>query len=148
VRQHGAIFVRNVNASGLAKTSAAKSVLDAGWSAFRTMLQYKCDDAGRWFKEVNEAYSTQDCHVCSSRTGPKGRVELQVRRWTCSVCLTEHDRDVNAAANIRKRGLLWLEKEFAAAGEARADEAAVNEGRPSGLTEAGHGLPAVGIPVL
>jgi putative transposase len=148
VRQHGAIFVGNVNASGLAKTSAAKSVLDAGWSAFRTMLQYKCDDAGRWFKEVNEAYSTQDCHVCSSRTGPKGRDGLQVRRWTCSVCLTEHDRDVNAAVNIRKRGLLWLEKEFAAAGEARADEAAANEGRPSGLTEAGHGLPAGGIPVL
>lgn len=148
VRQHGAIFVGNVNASGLAKTSSAKSVLDAGWSAFRAMLQYKCDDAGRWFKEVNEAYSTQDCHVCSSRTGPKGRDELHVRRWTCSVCLTEHDRDVNAAVNIRKRGLLWLEKEFSAAGEARADEAAVNEGRPLGLTEAGHGLPAVGIPVL
>jgi putative transposase len=148
VAKHGALFVGNVNASGLAKTSAAKSVLDAGWSAFRTMLQYKCDDAGRWFKEVNEAYSTQDCHVCSSRTGPKGRDELQVRRWTCSVCLTEHDRDVNAAVNIRKRGLLWLEREFAAAGEARADEAAANEGRPSGLTEAGHGLPAGGIPVL
>lgn len=148
VRQHGAIFVGNVNASGLAKTNAAKSVLDAGWSAFRTMLQYKCDDAGRWFKEVNEAYSTQDCHVCSSRTGPKGQGGLQVRRWTCSVCLTEHDRDVNAAVNIRKGGLLWLEKEFSAAGEARADEAAANEGRPSGLTEAGHGLPAVGIPVL
>ena len=148
VRQHGAIFVGNVNASALAKTAAAKSVLDAGWSAFRTMLQYKCDDAGRWFKEVNEAYSTQDCSACASRTGPKGLAGLRVRRWTCSVCLTEHDRDINAAVNIRRRGLQWLEKEFAAAGEARADEAAVNEGRPSGLTEPGHGLPAGGILVL
>lgn len=148
VRKHGAIFVGDVNASALAKTPAAKSVLDAGWSAFRTMLQYKCDDAGRWFKEVNEAYSTQDCHVCGSRTGPKGRDELQVRRWTCPVCQTEHDRDVNAARNIKKRGLQWLEKEFAAAGQVRACEPAVNEGGPSVLPEAGRGLPAGGIPSL
>lgn len=148
VRKHGALFVGDVNAKALSQTPVAKSVLDAGWSAFRTMLQYKCDDAGRWFKEVNEAYSSQDCSVCASRTGPKGRDGLGVRRWTCSVCRTEHDRDVNAARNIRKRGLLWLEQEFAAAGEARAREPAVNEGGPSGLPEAGRGLPAVGIPLL
>jgi IS605 OrfB family transposase len=52
---NAAIFVGNVNASGLAKTSMAKSVLDSGWSTFRTMLQYKCDDAGVWFKEVMRA---------------------------------------------------------------------------------------------
>src|SRR5450631_778398 len=59
VKGHGALFVGNVNASALAKTRQAKSVLDAGWSAFRTMLQYKCAHAGVWFEEVDEAFSTQ-----------------------------------------------------------------------------------------
>ncbi len=114
VRKHRAIFVGNVNASALAQTRAAKSVLDAGWSTFRTMLQYKCDSAGMWFKEVDEAYSTQDCHVCGSRCGPKGLAGLSVRRWQCSRCLAEHDRDINAARNIQARGLAWLKEQIAA----------------------------------
>ena len=102
--QHGAIFVGNVNASGLAKTRMAKSVLDAGWSQFRTMLQYKCDHAGVWFDEVNEAYSTQDCSACQTRSGPKGLKDLGIRGWTCSACGTIHDRDRNAAKNILAAG--------------------------------------------
>ncbi|WP_432258075.1 RNA-guided endonuclease InsQ/TnpB family protein [Cupriavidus sp. TMH.W2] len=114
VRKYRAIFVGNVNASSLAQTRAAKSVLDAGWSTFRTMLQYKCDSAGVWFKEVDEAYSTQDCHVCGSRSGPKGLAGLSVRRWQCLHCRAEHDRDINAAHNIRARGMAWLEEQIAA----------------------------------
>jgi putative transposase len=104
VKANGAIFVGNVNASALAKTRQAKSVLDAGWSAFRTMLQYKCDDAGVWFDEVDEAFSTQTCNVCNSRAGPKGRKDLGIRGWQCSVCGAIHDRDVNAAHNILAAG--------------------------------------------
>jgi IS605 OrfB family transposase len=104
VKAHGAVFVGNVNASALAKTRQAKSVLDAGWSAFRTMLRYKCDDAGVWFAEVDEAFSTQTCSVCNSRAGPKGREGLGIRGWMCSVCGAIHDRDVNAAQNILAAG--------------------------------------------
>jgi putative transposase len=93
-----------VNASALAKTRQAKSVLDAGWSAFRTMLSYKCADAGVWFAELNEAFSTQTCSVCNSRTGPKGREGLGIRGWQCGVCGAIHDRDVNAAQNILAAG--------------------------------------------
>jgi putative transposase len=105
-----AIFVGNVNAAALAKTSMAKSVLDAGWSTFRTMLQYKCDDAGAWFAEVNEAFSTLTCNACGARTGPFGPDALGVRSWRCA-CGVEHDRDVNAARNILLTGLALMEQE-------------------------------------
>jgi IS605 OrfB family transposase len=104
VKANGAIFVGNVNASALAKTRLAKSVLDAGWSAFRTMLLYKCADAGVWFDEVDEAFSTQTCSVCNSRAGPKGRKDLGIRGWQCTVCGAIHDRNVNAAHNILAAG--------------------------------------------
>ena len=98
----------------------AKSVLDAGWSSFRTLLTYKCDDAGTWFKEVDEKFSTQDCSHCHARTGPKGLEGLAVRRWVCSCCGTEHDRDTNAAQNIKFSGLTWLASVFAKGAEAYA----------------------------
>jgi putative transposase len=104
VKANGALFVGNVNASALAKTRQAKSVLDAGWSAFRTMLLYKCADAGVWFAEVDEAFSTQTCSVCNSRAGPKGRKDLGIRGWQCTVCGAIHDRNVNAAHNILAAG--------------------------------------------
>jgi transposase len=107
VRRYGAIFVGNVNASALAQTRMAKFVLDAG-AQFRTMLQYKCDDAGGWFVEVNEAHSTQDCSACGARSGPKGLKDLGIREWTCPQCGTTHNRDRNAAQNILRRGRATL----------------------------------------
>lgn len=104
VRKHHRIVVGNVNAADLAKTGMAKSVLDAGWSSFRTMLQYKCADAGVWFEEVNEAFSTQTCSACGARGGPKGTQGLRVRGWTCASCGAAHDRDINAARNILAAG--------------------------------------------
>jgi transposase len=87
-----------------AKTGQAKSVLDAGWSSFRTMLRYKCDGAGVWFEEVNEAFFTQTCSKCKNRTGPKGREGLGIREWQCSVCEAIHDRDDNSAHNTLAAG--------------------------------------------
>ena len=101
---YAAIFVGNANASTLARSGHGKSVLDAGWSALRTMLRYKCDDAGVWFEEIDEAFSTQTCSVCNSRTGPQGRQGLGMREWTCRVCGTTHDRDRNSARNILAAG--------------------------------------------
>ena len=105
VKNSAAIFVGNVNAKSLAKTKLAKSVLDAGWTMFRTLLKYKCENAGVWFEEVNEQYTTQTCSCCGSRdSSPKGRAGLGIREWTCMQCGTLHDRDVNAAKNILALG--------------------------------------------
>ena len=110
VKQNRAIFVGNVNASGLVKTNMAKSVLDAGWTSFRTMLSYKSIATGVLFEEVNEAYSTQTCSCCGTLpdSRPRGIAGLGIREWTCSECGAHHDRDVNAARNILRRGRATL----------------------------------------
>ena len=122
VREFDYIAIGNVCAAGLAKTSMAKSVLDAGWSSFRTQLAYKAVKHGAWFEEVNESYTTQTCSDCGALpdSRPKGIAGLGIRNWICSGCGGVHDRDVNAAKNILNK---------------------------SG-SRAGHGTPAVGIPVL
>jgi len=102
VREFDYIAVGNVNAAGLAKTSMAKSVLDAGWSSFRNMLRYKAIGRGAWHEEVNEAFTTQVCSGCGTLpdSRPKGIADLGIRNWTCLDCGCVHDRDVNAAKNI------------------------------------------------
>jgi IS605 OrfB family transposase len=107
VNESAAIFVGNVSSKGLVKAKMAKSVLDAGWSTLKTMLEYKCAHADIVFEVVNEAYTTQTCSCCGSipACSPKGRPGLGKRDWTCSDCGTAHDRDINAAINIRNRGL-------------------------------------------
>jgi hypothetical protein len=66
--------------------------------------------AGAWFAEVDEAFSTQTCSVCNSRAGPKGRKDLGIRGWQCTVCGAVHDRNVNAAHNILAAGHRRLAK--------------------------------------
>src|SRR5450631_910488 len=61
-------------------------------------------DAGVWFDEVDEAFSTRTCSVCNSRAGPQGRKDLGIRGWQCTVCEAVHDRNVNAAHNILAAG--------------------------------------------
>ena len=109
VRDNAAIFVGDASSAKLVKTRMAKSTLDAGWALFKAMLDYKSRQAGIVFEEVNEAYSTQTCFECGLLGGPKGLKGLGIRRWRCGECGVEHDRDINAARNIARRGLASLE---------------------------------------
>jgi IS605 OrfB family transposase len=103
VREFDYIAVGNVSAARLARTSMAKSVLDAGWSSFRNQLAYKAIRHGAWFEEVDERLSTQTCSECGSLGGPHGREGLVVREWVCAGCGAVHDRDTNAALNLLLR---------------------------------------------
>jgi IS605 OrfB family transposase len=99
----GMVAVGNVNAAKLAKTRMAKSVLDAGWSDFRSQLAYKLRLRGGRYFEVDEANTTRTCCVCGCITGPEGRKGLSVRQWECVECGAVHDRDVNSAILIARR---------------------------------------------
>ncbi|MFE7210475.1 RNA-guided endonuclease InsQ/TnpB family protein [Streptomyces sp. NPDC057611] len=102
-RENQAIAVEDLAVSGLARTRLAKSVHDAGWSQFVNMLAYKAQRYGRTFVKVGRFEPTsQVCSTCGHRDGPK---PLHVREWTCTACGTLHDRDHNAAINIKAAGL-------------------------------------------
>ncbi|MEW1912968.1 RNA-guided endonuclease TnpB family protein [Kitasatospora sp. NPDC085895] len=100
IRENQAVAVENLAVKGLARTRLAKSVHDAGWSAFVTMLEYKAARYGRTFVRIGRFEPTsQVCSQCGVKDGPK---PLHVRIWTCGACGTVLDRDINAAVNVAK----------------------------------------------
>ncbi|MBA9005070.1 putative transposase [Actinomadura cellulosilytica] len=102
IRDNQAVYVEDLCVSGLARTRLAKSVHDAGWAQFTAMLAYKAARHGRHVGRVGRFEPTsQTCSTCKVKDGPK---PLHVRAWTCPVCGTRHDRDVNAAKNILAAG--------------------------------------------
>lgn len=104
IKEKDFIVVGDVSPNKLKKTKMAKSVSDAGWYQFKSLLAYKAIRFGRDYKEVKENFSTVTCSVCLNRTNVGGLSNLGVREWTCSICGTVHDRDTNAARNILRFG--------------------------------------------
>lgn len=102
IREDQAVHVEDLSVKGLGRTRLAKSVHDAGWSGFVSMLEYKAARYGRVFSKVSRWLpSSQTCSQCWAVDGPK---PLHVREWTCKACRTLHDRDVNAARIVLAAG--------------------------------------------
>lgn len=81
-----------------------KSTNDNGFGMLRVMLQYKLEALGKTFAKVDKWYpSSKTCHVCGFVNDD---LTLADRVWTCSGCGTTHNRDHNAAINIRHVGFL------------------------------------------
>ncbi|NEO49951.1 MAG: transposase [Moorea sp. SIO4G2] len=94
--EHDLVAHEKLNIKGLAKTKLAKSVLDAGWGQFLSILSVKAENAGLITKAVNPRNTSQNCSNCGTKV-PK---ELKDRIHSCPHCGFTADRDVNAAINI------------------------------------------------
>jgi putative transposase len=98
IRENQAVAVEDLAVKGLGRTRLAKSVHDAGWSAFVAMLEYKARLYGRTLIKVGRFQPTsQTCCLCGVKDGPK---PLHIRAWQCQNCGAWLDRDVNAAVNV------------------------------------------------
>ena len=85
---------------------ASRAISDCGWGQFTTMLKYKSEWEGKTYLEVDRFFpSSKTCNVCLNKVDS---LNLDIRNWICSKCDTQHDRDVNAAINIRNEGLRIL----------------------------------------
>ena len=103
VKQYDVIVIEDLKAKNLQKNHhLAKSIANASWYQFRTMLEYKCAWYGKQLVLVKPNYTSQICSHCGFNSGKK---PLEVRKWTCPKCGVHHDRDVNAAVNILQKGL-------------------------------------------
>ena len=110
VDDHDAIVLESLNIKGMVKNHhLAKSISDAGWSEFMRQIKYKADWAGKTVVQIGRwEPSSKTCHSCGYKLD---ELTLDVREWTCPRCGTAHDRDINAAINIKALGIEQLNTE-------------------------------------
>ena len=104
VHENQVIVLENLAVKNMVKNhNLAKAISDCGWSMFGTMLNYKAQREGKMYLEIDRFFpSSKTCHICLNQVGS---LPLDIRNWTCENCQTTHDRDINAAVNIRNEGL-------------------------------------------
>ena len=112
VRENQVICLEDLSVKGLERNhKLSKSVTDASFSKFVSMLEYKAEWYGRKVVKIDRFYpSTQLCSGCGYKNESiKGLKGLKVREWVCPECGEVHDRDLNASRNILKEGLRSIE---------------------------------------
>ncbi|NER19731.1 MAG: IS200/IS605 family element transposase accessory protein TnpB [Symploca sp. SIO1C2] len=106
--KYDVVAVEKLNIKGLAKTRLAKSVHDAGWGQFLSILSFKAENAGLKVIAVSPNGTSKECSSC----GHKVKKPLSQRMHNCPVCHTHICRDLNAAINIRNRGAHGLKAQI------------------------------------
>ena len=139
VRAADVIVVEDLNVSGMVRNrTLARAISCTGWAEFRAMLEYKAERYGRRVAVIGRWYpSSKTCSACGHLLTA---LSLGTRHWTCPVCGTRHDRDVNAAKNILAARLAAdaCGGSVRRAGVTRAQPPAKQESRP-----AREGIPAL-----
>ncbi|MEO6860281.1 MAG: RNA-guided endonuclease TnpB family protein [Microcoleus sp.] len=107
VDENQIIVVENLAVKNMVKNHClAKSISDAGWGMFCTMLKYKAEAEGKVYLEVGRFFPSS--HLCSETLLSLPKMDLSVREFNCPHCSNRHDRDINAAINIKNEGLRLL----------------------------------------
>ena len=106
IRNHEALVFESLNVKGMSKTKLSKSIHDVAFGEIKRQAEYK----GFWydvpFIQVDRWFpSSKLCSVCGYRNN---ELSLSDREWRCPGCETHHDRDINAAQNLRIEGLTKL----------------------------------------
>ena len=105
VSENQAIALETLNVKGMVKNHhLAQAISDSAWSSFVTKLEYKAEWLGKTVLRIGQFEpSSKLCSVCGFHNK---ELQLKDREWTCSDCKTKHDRDINAAINIKKFALI------------------------------------------
>ena len=108
IKESDVICIENLNVKGMTKNHRlAKAIQDCSFGTLVCMLKYKAQWHNRKIIEIGRFYpSSKLCSFCGHRMQNMG---LKVRNWTCLVCHSEHDRDINAAINVKNEGLRILD---------------------------------------
>lgn len=89
------------------KHQHGKAVADNAWGMFKNILKYKLEERGKYLITIDKYFpSSQLCHICGYRE--PALKDIRIRKWICPECKTIHDRDINAALNIREEGIRLL----------------------------------------
>jgi putative transposase len=101
------IVVESLNTKGMVRNhKLAKAISDVGWGMFVNFLQYKLEHEGKVLVEIDRWFPSSK--LCSNCHYQINELPLDVRSWICPSCGTHHDRDGNAAINIRAEGIRML----------------------------------------
>lgn len=104
IRKYDTICLEDLNIEGMMKNShLAKSIQSVSWNEFVRQLTYKADFYRKNVIKIGRFEpSSKTCSICGYI---KSDLELKDRNWTCPECGTHHDRDINAAINIKRIAL-------------------------------------------
>ena len=107
VDENQVICVENLNVKAMTKNrKLSRAISQVGWGMLCTMLKYKAEWSGKTYIEVDRFFpSSKTCSHCYHK---RYELPLNKRCWNCPNCGTHHDRDINAAINIREEGLRIL----------------------------------------
>ncbi len=107
IRENQAIFVEGLNVAGMVKNhNLARHIADAAFGEIFRELEYKAEWYGRTYLPLDRFFPSSK--LCSSCGHLLDELPLSVREWDCPACGAHHDRDINAAINIKRAGQYLL----------------------------------------